>query len=151
MSAARCLSYNASRRGPLPLFVRNRCRIDRTACACLHRSAPRTPTALPEISFSRWRHPGSYPDDICALAFDTLASATPNSDGELRIEVVDSVTAQPIAARMHLYMGSSTVRRPAAVPAVKRPVKLNLPATAEFGGHFYVDGKISLPLRIGAY
>ena len=73
--------------------------------------------------------------------------AAPHADGELRIEVVDSATGQPIAARMHL----STGRKAGARVQSKRPVKLNLPGTAEFGGHFYIDGAVTLPLRIGQY
>ena len=65
--------------------------------------------------------------------------AAPHPDGELRIVVVDSATGQPLAARMHLKT------------AAGRPVKLNLPGTAEFGGHFYIDGKTTLPLRVGQY
>jgi hypothetical protein len=74
-------------------------------------------------------------------------SATAHPDGELTIEVVDSGTGQPIAARMHLYAGRST--SPAAT--AKRSVKLNMPETAEFGGHFYIDGKATLPLHVGIY
>src|SRR5689334_13266714 len=73
-------------------------------------------------------------------------AAPVHSDGELTIEVVDSATGQPIAARMYLYAGRNT-----APTAVKRPVKLNMPGSAEFGGHFYIDGKTALPLRMGAY
>ena len=29
--------------------------------------------------------------------------------------------------------------------------RLRLPNTAEFGGHFYIDGQLTLPLRIGQY
>ncbi|HVT29988.1 MAG TPA: CehA/McbA family metallohydrolase [Lacipirellulaceae bacterium] len=69
----------------------------------------------------------------------SVGLAAPHSDGELRIEVVDQATGQPIAARMHLKTMAG------------RPVKLRLPHTAEFGGHFYINGKISLPLHIGRY
>src|SRR3954447_5152449 len=82
---------------------------------------------------------------VCA---STLAA---HPDGELRIEVVDSATTQPIPARMHLFAGTAAVRRTAAKPPVQRPIKLNLPGTAEFGGRFYVDGKLTLPLKVGAY
>src|SRR5436190_12027912 len=85
-----------------------------------------------------------------ALLYPACAIAA-HPDGELRIEVVDSDTGQPIAARMHLYAASSAVRRTAAVQTAKRPTKVNLPGTAEFGGHFYIDGTIALPLRIGSY
>ncbi len=65
--------------------------------------------------------------------------AAPRADGQLQIEVVDSETGQPIAGRMHLKNSRG------------RAVKLNLPDAAEFGGHFYIDGKATLPLRRGQY
>jgi hypothetical protein len=77
----------------------------------------------------------------------TAYSATAHPDGELTIEVVDGASGQPIAARMHLYAGRSTGQ----AASTKRSVKLNMPGSAEFGGHFYIDGKATLPLRIGAY
>ncbi|HEX4412667.1 MAG TPA: hypothetical protein VH107_03495 [Lacipirellulaceae bacterium] len=78
-------------------------------------------------------------------------AAAPHPDGELTIEVVDSATGQPIPARIHLSAGRQT-----PVPAVgkahpKRSVKLMLPGAAEFGGHFYIDGKAKLPLKVGQY
>lgn len=87
--------------------------------------------------------------NIFAGCLTTLrpAVAAPHSDGELTVEVVDSTTGQPIAARMHLYAG----RNPGPATATKRPVKLNMPNSAEFGGHFYIDGKATLPLRMGLY
>jgi hypothetical protein len=90
---------------------------------------------------------------ICALIATEFAlgspafAATAHPDGELTVEVVDSATGQPIAARMHLYAG----RGAGAAAAAKRPVKLNMPGSAEFGGHFYIDGKATLPLRVGPY
>lgn len=84
---------------------------------------------------------------LAATRASTAYSATSHPDGELTVEVVDSVTGQPIAARMHLYAGRST----GPATTAKRPVKLNMPGSAEFGGHFYIDGKATLPLRIGAY
>ncbi len=69
----------------------------------------------------------------------SIAMAAPHSDGELRIEVVDGATGQPMAARMHLKTMAG------------RPVKLRLPGTAEYGGHFYIDGKLTLPLHVGRY
>ena len=33
----------------------------------------------------------------------------------------------------------------------KRPVKLSVAKSAEHGDHFYVDGKLTLPLRRGQY
>lgn len=80
-----------------------------------------------------------------------IASAAPHADGELQIQIVDSETQQPIAARMHLSAGRAANPAAANKPRPKRPVKLNLPGTAEFGGHFYVDGKATLPLRVGPY
>ena len=65
--------------------------------------------------------------------------AAPRGDGQLTIEVVDGETGKPIAARMHLKNSRG------------RPLTLRLPNTAEFGGHFYIDGQLTLPLRIGQY
>jgi hypothetical protein len=65
--------------------------------------------------------------------------AAPRADGQLEIEVVDAKTGQTIAARMHLFNTR------------KRPVQTNVPNTAEFGGHFYIDGTLVLPLRRGQY
>lgn len=65
--------------------------------------------------------------------------AAPRADGQLEIEVVDIATGKPIPARMHLQNTR------------KRPVKLNAPNTAEFGGHFYIDGQLTLPLRRGQF
>ena len=77
----------------------------------------------------------------------TAYSAPAHADGELTVEVVDSATGQPIPARMHLFAGRSA----GAAAATKRLVKLNMPGSAESGGHFYIDGKATLPLRKGAY
>jgi hypothetical protein len=74
-------------------------------------------------------------DSITALSLH----AAPRADGQLEIEVVDTATGQPIPVRVHLQN------------ARKRPVKLNVPHTAEFGGHFYIDGRLTLPLRRGQY
>jgi len=73
----------------------------------------------------------------CLLASETLAAK--RADGQLRIEVVDSETGQPIAARMHLRNSRG------------RPVKLRLPGVAFYKNHFYIDGKQTLPLRKGQY
>jgi hypothetical protein len=73
------------------------------------------------------------------FASPAMLRAAPRADGQLEIEVIDAATGQPIAARMHL------------LNTRKRPVKLNIPNTAEFGGHFYVDGKLTLPLRRGQF
>jgi hypothetical protein len=67
------------------------------------------------------------------------SEAAPRGDGRLKIEVVDSQSGQPIAARMHLKNSRG------------RPVRLRVPNIAEFGGHFYIDGELTLPLRIGQY
>ena len=80
-----------------------------------------------------------------------LAEAAPHADGEVRIEIVDGATGQPIAARMHLSAGRPAGAAPPAKPRAKRPVKLNLPGSAEFGGHFYIDGAVTLPLQVGSY
>src|SRR4051812_372218 len=56
-----------------------------------------------------------------------------------------------MAARMPVYAGPSAVRRPNGKPAAQRSIKLNLPGTAEYGGHFYIDGKLTLPLKVGTY
>ena len=45
---------------------------------------------------------------------------------------------------MHLSAGRKPL--PTAASAAKRPVKLNMPGSAEFGGHFYIDGAATLPL-----
>jgi hypothetical protein len=74
-----------------------------------------------------------------SFALSRSLPAAPRADGQLQIEVFDAKTGQPIAARMHLF----NTRR--------RPVKLNVPNAAEFGGHFYIDGTIILPLRKGQY
>ncbi len=81
------------------------------------------------------------------VSFRPALAVSAHPDGELRIEVVDSTTGQPIAARMHLYSG----RNAGTAANAKRPVKLNMPGSAEFGGHFYIDGKATLPLRVGPY
>src|SRR5882762_4112968 len=82
----------------------------------------------------------------CLTTFRPTVAA-PHSDGELTVEIVDSASGQPIAARMHLYAGRNA--GPAA--GAKRAVKLNMPNSAEFGGHFYIDGKATLLLRVGPY
>lgn len=82
-----------------------------------------------------------------AVLQPVVCLAAPHADGELRIEVTDAATGQPIAARMHLYAG----RNPNPAATTKRPVKLSIPGSAEYGGHFYIDGKATLPLRMGVY
>lgn len=83
---------------------------------------------------------------VCGSA---LAASHP--DGELSLEVVDSKTGQPIPVRIHLSVGRQTSPTPAAKAHPKRSVKLNIPGSAEFGGHFYVDGNAKLPLKLGQY
>jgi hypothetical protein len=69
-----------------------------------------------------------------------FACAAPRgADGELRIEIVEAATGQPLPARMHLKTSRS------------RPVKLRLPQAAAFGDHFYIDGQQVLPLRQGQF
>jgi hypothetical protein len=76
---------------------------------------------------------------VQVAGFDRAVDAAPRSDGELQIEIVDSATGAPIPARMHLKTSRG------------RPAKLSLPETAEYGGHFYIDGRLTLPLRQGQY
>jgi hypothetical protein len=78
-----------------------------------------------------------------------ILSTAARPDGELRIEVVDSVTGKPIAARMHLHLSAN--RKAGTGTSTKRPVKLNSPVANQYGGHFYIDGRITLPLRVGSY
>jgi hypothetical protein len=84
-----------------------------------------------------------------AGANDTLAA--PRADGEVHIDVVDRATGKPISARMHLWSGRNAAAKPAGKARSNRPVKLNLPGSAEYGGHFYLDGAMTLPLRAGQY
>ncbi len=77
---------------------------------------------------------------LAAMAWFCQSShAASRGDGQLTIEVVDSESGKPIAARMHLKNSRG------------RPLTLRLPNTAEFGGHFYIDGQLTLPLRVGQY
>jgi hypothetical protein len=76
---------------------------------------------------------------LVAFSMAETLVAAPRPEGQLELEVVDAATGQPIPARLHLLNSR------------KRPVKLNLPDTAEFAGHFYVDGTLSLPLRRGQF
>jgi hypothetical protein len=68
-----------------------------------------------------------------------MLHAAPRVDGQLEIGVVDTSNGQPISARIRLQN------------ARKQPVKLNIPHSAEFGGHFYIEGKLTLPMRRGQY
>jgi hypothetical protein len=76
---------------------------------------------------------------VAAAALCARSDAAPRGDGQLTIEVVDGATGMPIGARMHLKNSRG------------RPVRLRLPNTAEFGGHFYIHGQLTLPLRVGQY
>jgi hypothetical protein len=67
------------------------------------------------------------------------ASAAPRGDGRLTIELVDSESGQPLAARMHVKNARG------------RAVTVRLPGTAEYGGHFYIDGRLTIPFRRGQY
>lgn len=88
---------------------------------------------------------------IAAMAPIRVLSGATHPDGELRLEIVDSSTGKPCAARMHLYSGPSPGRKSASSAPNKRPVKLGIPGSAEFGGHFYLDGSATLPLHVGTY
>jgi hypothetical protein len=68
-----------------------------------------------------------------------VGRAAQHPDGVLTIAAVDAKSQQPIAARIELRTSRG------------RPVSLRLPGTAQLGGHFYVDGRLTLPLRIGQY
>ena len=78
-------------------------------------------------------------------------AAAPHPDGELTIEVVDSATGQPIPARIHLSAGRQTPVAPSRQNASKTSRQTKLPGSAEFGGHFYIDGNAKLPLKVGQY
>jgi hypothetical protein len=79
------------------------------------------------------------------------ALAAPRPDGEVQLEIVDKATGQPIPARIHLSTGKQLSSAAASRARPKRPVNLNLPGSAEFRGHFYIDGAATLPLRAGPY
>jgi hypothetical protein len=67
------------------------------------------------------------------------ASAATHADGELEIKVVDAESQQPIAARMHLkdHRGQT--------------VKPKVPGPPQYADHFYIDGRVALPLMRGQY
>ena len=69
----------------------------------------------------------------------------------MQIDIVDKATGQPIPARMHLNHGRQVAPSTTAKPRPKRPVKLNMPGSAEFGGHFYIDGTAKLPMKVGQF
>ncbi|MCC7476320.1 MAG: CehA/McbA family metallohydrolase [Pirellulales bacterium] len=87
----------------------------------------------------------------CIAFCARLEGAGPRPDGTLRVEVVDRETGQPVAARMHLNAGRLASPGVETKARAKRPVKLMLPGSAEFGGHFYLDGTANLPLKVGVY
>src|SRR5450432_1750198 len=71
------------------------------------------------------------------LAAAPPAPAAPHADGELQINVVDAETHLPLAARMHLENARG------------QAVKLN--GLNQYADHFYIDGRITLPLARGQY
>ncbi len=76
---------------------------------------------------------------ICVVLFIRPALATPRSDGELVVEVVDAETGEQVAARMHLKNSRG------------RPVRMRVVGLNQYADHFYIDGKITLGLRVGQY
>ena len=80
---------------------------------------------------------------LLTIALGLLAArsafAATHADGELKIEVVDAETHQPIAARMHLKNHRGQV------------VKPKLTGLNQFADHFYIDGRNTLPLMRGQY
>jgi hypothetical protein len=76
---------------------------------------------------------------LIGLGLSPLASAAQHADGELQISVVDAETHQPIAARMHLKNARS------------KGVKLKVGGLNQYADHFYIDGRVTLPLMIGQY
>lgn len=73
------------------------------------------------------------------LLYAAPALAAPRSDGELVVEVVDAATGEPVAARMHLKNSRG------------RPVRMRVVGLNQYADHFYIDGKITLGLRVGQY
>jgi hypothetical protein len=76
---------------------------------------------------------------MCIVLFARPAVAAPRSDGELVIEVVDAESGKPVAARMHLKNSRG------------RPVRVRVVGLNQYADHFYIDGKITLGLRVGQY
>lgn len=76
---------------------------------------------------------------VGALLPAGLGVAAPRGDGQLRLEVIDAATRQPMAVRMEL----KTARG--------RAVKLRRPEIPLFGDHLYIDGEATLPLARGQY
>lgn len=76
---------------------------------------------------------------VAVLAAAAAHGASAATDGELRLEVVDSQTKQAIPVRVEL------------TSARGRPVKLKNVGTGSLGGHFYLSGNTTLELRRGDY
>jgi hypothetical protein len=85
------------------------------------------------------------------LVLSATLGLAAHPDGEVQIDVVDGATGHPIAARMHLSSGRQAAPATVAKARPSRPVKLNMPGSAEFGGHFYIDGNAKLPMKVGQY
>src|SRR4029077_18835005 len=76
-----------------------------------------------------------YVGQVAALR----ALAATHGDGELQINVVDAETHQPLAARMHLTSSRG------------KAIKLKVAGLNQYADHFYIDGRMTLPLMIGRY
>jgi hypothetical protein len=103
---------------------------------------PRTPADFESAradSRMRFRVAISRSLVLLIVSFAPTAHAAERADGQLELEIMDTETGQPIAARVHLRSTRA------------RSVPLRRPETAEYSDHFYVDGRLSLPLRIGQY
>ena len=87
----------------------------------------------------------------CLATICPPVEAAPHPDGEVKIDVVDAATGKPIPARMHLYSGRPAAPNATGKTRARRSVKLNIPGSAEFGNHFYIDGAVTLPLKVGQY
>jgi hypothetical protein len=74
---------------------------------------------------------------VCAAP--TAALGGRRADGQLEIEVVEAETGQPMAARVHVRNTRG------------RAVRVKAPDTAHYSDHFYIDGKLTLPLGRGQY
>jgi hypothetical protein len=88
---------------------------------------------------------------LLCVAFGSRSAIAAHPDGEVRIDIVDKESGQPMAARIHLSSGKQSSPNAAGKTRPKRPLKLNLPGSAEYGGHFYIDGSVTLPLKVGPY
>jgi hypothetical protein len=76
---------------------------------------------------------------LCVVTLSRPAVAAPRSDGQLVVEVIDAATGAPVAARMHLKNSRG------------RPVRMRVVGLHQFADHFYIDGKVTLGLRVGQY